>query len=178
MNRRLRLGAIAILLVLPGTALAHRLDEIPPGDAPFARADRLVLKIDLTPGVQVAPALVARITTDRDGRISEEEGRAYANQVLNDVVLEADGRKQQLQLVRMTFPRSKRWARAWARFGSRRGPRGRLVPGRTGSFSKQPSAATEACTWSTRSFPASPEIEITSQDRDPLQREIRVAFKR
>src|ERR1041384_7833664 len=90
-------GAIAVLL-LP-VALAHRIDEYLQAARFSLAPDRIVLKIDLTPGGEVAPAIFAQINTRRDGRISDAEGRAYANQVLNDIVIEVDGRKQHLELV-------------------------------------------------------------------------------
>ena len=39
----------------------------------------------------VAPAIFARIDTNRDGLISEAEGQAYARRVLNEIIIEVDG---------------------------------------------------------------------------------------
>src|SRR5258705_37246 len=100
----MRLGAIAVLLMSPGVALAHRLDDYLQATRLSLALDRVFLKIDLTPGVEVAPVIFAMINTNRDGRISEAEGRAYANHVLNEIVIEMDGRKQHLDLVRSEFP--------------------------------------------------------------------------
>ena len=79
MKFRLRLGAIAVLLLFPGAALAHRLDEYLQATRLSLAPDRVVLKIDLTPGVEVAPAIFAMITPNRDGRISEAEGISRAD---------------------------------------------------------------------------------------------------
>ena len=84
----MRPGWIAILLMFPVAALAHRLDEYLQATRFSLALDRVVLKMNLTPGVEVAPAIFALITTNRDGRISEAEGRAYANQVLKEIVVE------------------------------------------------------------------------------------------
>jgi hypothetical protein len=62
------------------------------------------LRIDLTPGVDVAPGIFAAIDTTRDGLISEAEGRTYARQVLSEQVVEIDGRRLYLDLVRHEFP--------------------------------------------------------------------------
>ena len=54
MNVRLRSGLSAVLLLLPAVALAHRLDEYLQATRLSLALDRVVLKIDLTPGVDVA----------------------------------------------------------------------------------------------------------------------------
>src|SRR5262249_17500838 len=68
--------------------------------------DRIVVKMDLTPGVDVAPLIFALINTNRDGRISETEARTYANQVLKETVLEVAGKRQHLDMVTSHFPSS------------------------------------------------------------------------
>ncbi|PYR95835.1 MAG: hypothetical protein DMG12_27820, partial [Acidobacteria bacterium] len=97
-------GAIAILLTLPATTGAHRLDEYLQATRLSLALNRIVVEIDLTPGVDVAPMIFALINTDHDGRISEAEGRAYASQFLKEIVLEVDGQGQRLALVSSQFP--------------------------------------------------------------------------
>src|SRR5216117_551169 len=95
---------LAILLALPVTLFAHRLDEYLQAARFSLAPDQIVLKMDLTPGVDVAPLIFSLINTNHDGRISESEGRAYANQVLKEIVIELDGRPQHLDLVSSEFP--------------------------------------------------------------------------
>jgi hypothetical protein len=68
---RTAIGSMVIPLAYCATTSAHRLN--------------------LTPGAAVAPAIFAALNTSHDGRISSDEGRAYANQVLNDVPLRLQG---------------------------------------------------------------------------------------
>ena len=56
----------------------------------------VTIELDLTPGVLVAPQVVALIDTDGDGKLSEAEGRAYARAVLDDVLLKVDKRRYPL----------------------------------------------------------------------------------
>ena len=104
MRVRTRIGFIVVLLVFPATMLAHRLDEYLQATRLSLALDRIVLKADLTPGVDVAPLVFSLINTNHDGRISEAEGKAYARQVLSETIVEVDGKRQHLDLVSSQFP--------------------------------------------------------------------------
>jgi hypothetical protein len=106
------LGPIWLLLAatlaatLPAQeASAHPIDEYVQNTYIDLAPDRTTLQIDLTPGVLVAPEVVALIDADGDGEISEAEGEAYAEDaVLRDVSLAVDGEPQPLTLVDSSFP--------------------------------------------------------------------------
>ena len=66
--------------------------------------DHIDVEFSLTPGVDVAPGILAQIDRNRDGQISEAEGRAYAKQMLNSVALEVDGHRQPLAIIDTRFP--------------------------------------------------------------------------
>ena len=100
----MQICAIGILLTFPATTSAHRLDEYLQATRISLALDRIVVEIDLTPGVDVAPMIFALINTNHDGRISEVEGRTYASQFLKEIVLEVDGQGQRLALIRSQFP--------------------------------------------------------------------------
>src|SRR3989442_4295609 len=97
-------GSVVILLMFPLLLVAHRLDEYLQATRLSLALDRVVLKMDLTPGVDVAPMIFLLINTNRDGRISETEGRVYSNQVLKETALEVDGKRLQWDLVSSEFP--------------------------------------------------------------------------
>ena len=101
---RLLFWPIGVLLVFPASAAPYQLDEFLQATRVALARDRVVLEIDLTPGVSVAPRVFALIDTDRDRQISAAEGRAYAQQVLEDVVLRLDDERRRLTLVRADFP--------------------------------------------------------------------------
>jgi hypothetical protein len=102
------LGLIALLTAaLPAPASAHPVDEYVQNTYIDLAPDRTTLQIDLTPGVLVAPEVVALIDADGDDKISDAEGEAYAkNAVLRDVYLAVDGEPQPLTLVDSSFPTS------------------------------------------------------------------------
>jgi hypothetical protein len=99
------MGASALLaLSLVGGAAAHRLDEYLQATLIGVTRDGIDVEIQLTPGVQMLPVLMAVIDQDRDGRISQEEERAYVSRVAREVELRVDGVPAPLSLIESTFP--------------------------------------------------------------------------
>ena len=167
---------LAILLALPVTLFAHRLDEYLQAARFSLASDRIVLKMDLTPGIDVAPLIFALINTNHDGRISEAEGRAYANQVLKEIVVEMDGRPQHLDLVSSEFPSFQEMTAGIGtiRIEARSAWAG--APGPHSLFYRNNHRPDFAAYLVNALVPASRDIEITEQHRDVLQREIRLGF--
>ena len=91
-------------LVLPEPAKAHRLDEYLQAARFSIERNRLNFEIDLTPGSAVAPQVFSLIDTNKDGRISEDEGRAYAEQLRRSIELSIDGVPLALKLTPTQFP--------------------------------------------------------------------------
>ena len=94
--------ALAALAVVP--ASGHVLDQFVEASRLELARDRVVVELDLTPGIELAPAMFVAINTNRDGEISEAEGRSHAAQVLADLALEVDGRRLDLELSSATYP--------------------------------------------------------------------------
>ena len=90
--------AVALWLSLPGAASAHRLDEYLQATTVAVGKDRIVLRLRLTPGVSVAPAVLAEMDADGDGVISAAEQRAYAARVVAARSLSLDGHPAPLRL--------------------------------------------------------------------------------
>ena len=100
-----RMGASVLLaLGLAGGAAGHRLDEYLQATLIGVTRDGIDVEMQLTPGVQMLPVLMAVLDRDRDGRISPEEERAYVRQVAREVELRVDGVKAPLSLVESRFP--------------------------------------------------------------------------
>lgn len=177
MRLRARIGSIVILLALPVTIRAHRLDEYLQAARLSLALDRIVLKTDLTPGVDVAPMIFALINTNRDGRISETEARAYAHQVLKEIVLEIDGRRLHLDLVSSQFPSFEEMKAGTGviRLEARAPWAG--APGRHSVFYQNNHRPDLGAYLVNALVPVNREIEITRQHRDSRQREIRLDFK-
>jgi hypothetical protein len=96
--------AAAILLSLPATARAHRLDEYLQATILSVDSGRVDATMRLVPGIAVSAAVIASIDTNGDGIISEAEQQAYAQRVLRDLSLSIDGQPLALRLVSASFP--------------------------------------------------------------------------
>jgi hypothetical protein len=104
--RRLFITLVLLGIVLgrPVPAVAHRLDEYLQATRLSIDIDRVSLEIDLTAGVSMARQVIAWIDTNHDGRISDAEGHAYAQQMLGAVVVSVDGRAAPISLIDSRFP--------------------------------------------------------------------------
>ena len=94
----------AIMLLLPGTASAHRLDEYLEATLLSVEPDRIDLSMRLVPGVAVSSAVIASIDTNGDGLLSEAEQQDYAERVSRDLSLSIDSRPLALHIVSANFP--------------------------------------------------------------------------
>jgi hypothetical protein len=95
---------LVLLFVLPSRADAHRLDEYLQAVRVSVTADRVRVEIDLSPGVDVADAIIRTIDADGDGAIAEREASAYASRVLGATTLSVDGRPAVLTPDGRRFP--------------------------------------------------------------------------
>ena len=90
--------------VIAGTSVsAHRLDECLQAARIAIEPTRVEVELDLTPGAAVAESMILDIDQDRDGRLSADEQRAYAERVVGSTQLEIDGRHLRLERSASTF---------------------------------------------------------------------------
>jgi hypothetical protein len=97
---------VAGLTAFPTPAAAHRLDEYLQATRLDIGADRIVLEIDLTPGASIASQIVEQIDADRDGSLSSDERRRYAQAVVSSIIVSIDGRSMSVALIAAEFPAS------------------------------------------------------------------------
>jgi hypothetical protein len=97
-------AAIVFALVMPAAPAAHRLDEYLQAARLSLARDGITLEVDLTPGANIASAIVTLLDRDGDNTISPVEAAAYGQTVLADLVLELDGRPIALTLTRVEAP--------------------------------------------------------------------------
>jgi hypothetical protein len=97
-------AVIVFILAMPMESDAHRLDEYLQAARVSLARDRITLEVDLTPGANIAPAIVALLDRDGDHTISPVEAGAYGQAVLADLVLELDGRSVAVTLTRVEAP--------------------------------------------------------------------------
>jgi hypothetical protein len=98
-------AAAAAVAALAAPASAHRLDEYLQATIVSVEQGRLHAFMRLIPGVAVSSAVIAKIDRDGNGVISRAEQQAYADRVLNDLSLTADGHRLQPRLTSVEFPR-------------------------------------------------------------------------
>jgi hypothetical protein len=165
-------------LARPAPLGAHRLDEYLQATRIAIDRDRVVVELDLTPGVAVAPSVLAVIDRDRDGTITEAEGTDYARQVIDALVVHLDGRPVRPTIDKKTMP-------AW-----------QAVAEGTGVIRLEASASIPAIGSGPHALrfrnvhrsdigvylvnalvPADDRLAITRQRRDPLQREVTIDFR-
>jgi len=107
MKRRLftiMAALIGVGLGYPRLLMAHRLDELLQAARIDINRDVVNVELDLTPGVEVAAPIIAHIDTNHDGRISDEEGRVYANEVIRSTYVALDGHPLEFTLTNERFP--------------------------------------------------------------------------
>jgi hypothetical protein len=100
-RRAVRLLALA---ALPSAALGHRLDEYLQATVVNIEPEAIGLSINLTPGIEVADEVLARIDWNGDGLIAESEGATYAELLRRDLALRLDRGGVELELVAAAFP--------------------------------------------------------------------------
>ena len=173
------LGLICLLMsvLLPAKeASAHPLDEYVQNTYIDPAPDRTTLELNLTPGVLVAPEMIALIDTDGDTEISETEGKAYANDVLRYISLEVDDEPQPLTLASSQFPTP---LDIRAGLGTIRlqvaaeGPADTL--GEHQLYYRNDHQPVNS-KYLVNAFKKSSEVEIAQQDRERLQHAIRVDY--
>jgi nickel/cobalt transporter (NicO) family protein len=175
-------GLLGLIWLLAATlsaqeeASAHPIDEYVQNTYIDPAPDRTTLELNLTPGVLVAPEVVALIDADEDGEISETESEAYANEVLRDISLEVDDEPQPLTLASSQFPTPLDMS---AGLGTIRlqvaaeAPEG--VPG-DHSLSFRNDHQPVNSKYLVNAFETAGEVKIAQQDRDELQNGIRVDY--
>jgi polyphosphate kinase len=97
------LALLLALLALPSAVFAHRDDQYLQATLVIIEPSEIRLQINLTPGVAVAEQVLARIDSDRDGAISQNEAAAYAKVLERDLTLRVDGRNVELKLTASEF---------------------------------------------------------------------------
>jgi hypothetical protein len=96
--------ALAIAAVVDSGVSAHRRDELLQAARIAIEPSRIELALDLTPGIEVADAIITDMDRDRDGTVSADEQQGYVGRVLAAIELELDGQPLQVEPVAATFP--------------------------------------------------------------------------
>ncbi len=95
---------LLLLLLAPGWAAAHPVDEVVQGAYLTLSPGAVRLELDLTPGPAVADALLQSLDARRDGLITDAEARAYAERVLKQSTIVLDGVAAAWRLEKISTP--------------------------------------------------------------------------
>ncbi|MBO1326572.1 hypothetical protein K2X14_15525 [Acetobacter sp. TBRC 12305] len=96
--------AALVLLGLPASAQAHRLDEYLQATTVTLARDHILLHLRLTPGVDVAESIIRQIDRNGDGRLSFAERRSYVWQVTQRLSFSLNGHSDRLLTEVAKFP--------------------------------------------------------------------------
>jgi hypothetical protein len=96
--------ALALIIAVGTGVSTHRRDE-------YLQAARIVIEpaavdvdMDLTPGIDVAASFIEAIDTDRDGSLSADEQRRYADGAVRALAMAVDRTPLSVRLTASTFP--------------------------------------------------------------------------
>jgi hypothetical protein len=172
-----RAGALAASLLLAADAEAHRLDEYLQAARLSLTPDRVVLELDLTPGVAIAPEIIGLIDRDADHVISSQEAREYGQQALSGITLTLDGRPLNLILDRVQIPPAADLRAGLGTIALRAGAAvERLPAGRHDLRFRNDHHPASAVYLINALHPENQAIQVASQYRDPTQREGRIEY--
>lgn len=99
-----RLSLLIAIAICAQVARGHVLDEYLQSTLVVIEPDEIRLRINLTPGVEIADKVLGQIDTNGDGAISDDETAAYAERLRRDLTVRLDGRDAQLKLVTSKLP--------------------------------------------------------------------------
>lgn len=139
--------------------------------------DVIQVDLDLTPGIDVAAALIDEIDADRTGEISDEDARAYAVVVLESLRLDLDGRPLRLELDSFQSPRVEAVRNGEGAIRLRWIARLPELTDGAHALSFRNGHRPDISVYLANALvPVSARVAITGQLRDVAQREIRVDF--
>jgi hypothetical protein len=156
---------------------AHVLDEYVQAAQIALAPDGVRVELRLTPGVEVAGRSFRMIDSDGDGKISPAEEQAYARRVLQDIVLEVDGRSAPLKLTGVQFPSLREMQEGDGAIRLDLAAEADLGAAGEHQLSFRNDHLPKLSVYLVNALvPATSEIKISGQQRDTLQREMRLSF--
>jgi len=161
---------VLVVLAVPSTAFAHRLDEYLQATIVAIEPDRIRLQINLTPGVTVSGQVLSLIDRDRDGVISTNEAVAYSDLIKHELIVRLDDRDLAVKLASSYFPGCDELQTGWGfvqlEFSS---TLGRLPAGAHGLTIENRHLPKVSAYLINAAMPQSASIQITKQIRNENQ---------
>ena len=168
----------ALILALGVPAWAHRLDEYLQAARLGIASERITLRLDLTPGVEVVPQVLPLLHPDKEGRTSPRHAQGYARRVLRDLSLELDGKRLTPKLVDIAVPAQADMeaGEGTIRLSAAAGI-ARLAPGVHELVFRNDHLPKISVYLANALVPEDRAIHITRQSRDELQKQERIGFE-
>ncbi len=169
------MAALAVIACAP--AFAHRRDEYLQAARIAVDPARIGIELDITPGMAVAPGVLAAIDRNGDGSISEPEARVYAMGVQSGLRLEVDGRPLPLEIsgVRAPEPSSLTRGEGIIRITLEAAIQAPAA-GHHRLFYRNDHHPADAAYLANALSPSSARVKIGAQRRDADQRELAIDF--
>ena len=95
--------ALALTAVAPIVS-AHRTEDYLQAVRLGLEPDRVLITLDLSPGIAEAEPFIAAVDRDHDGLLSTEEQRGYVQQVMGALAVESDDHPLQPRVLTWNFP--------------------------------------------------------------------------
>ena len=112
-RRWTRTAAVLIVLTLASSSLAHVVDEYLQATIVSIQPGGFRLRMNLTPGTEVAGKVIPAIDRNGDGTLQPDETTEYAQQVRRDLTVRLDGRELQVRLQESEFPQPDEMRTGW-----------------------------------------------------------------
>jgi hypothetical protein len=100
----LTLLILLALLLVPALSYAHPRDELEQATYLEILPKHVTIEVNLAPGDIIASDFASLLDTDHDGKMTESEQSAFANQLLSNLLLSIDGTALPLQIKTSQFP--------------------------------------------------------------------------
>jgi hypothetical protein len=96
--------ALTVTVVAGTNVSAHRSEDYLQAARIGLEPSRVLITLDLTPGIAVAESVIAALDRDGNAGLSSDEQRGYAGQVLSALKVAVDERPLQPRVVSWSFP--------------------------------------------------------------------------
>lgn len=165
-----------LLNLFPATASAHRLDEYLQASQINLTSTGVRIELRLTPGVDIADRIFRLIDLDHNGQTSPAEERAYAQRILHDLSLELDNRPLPLTLTSLAFPSRAELKTGDAPIILALAADTTFIPSTNHQLTFHNNHLPSLSVYNANPLIPTDSIKITTQHRDPLQRELTIHF--
>ena len=164
-------------LVAGTDASAHRTGDYLQAARIGLEPDRVLITLDLTPGIDVAESFIAALDHDGDGALSTDEQRGYAGQVVSALKIAIDERPLQPRVVSWSFPEPSAFRRGEGTI--RLTIQAMLPRGSAGSHRllyRNAHLAGHSAYLANALVPESSRVTVTAQRRDSDQSELTIEY--